>query len=282
MAKRILVTGAKGQLGQALLRHRSVGMEGVTRASLNLSHADSIAQFFQENRYDIIINCAAYTAVDKAEEESELAYQVNARATQQLAEICKAQDSTLIHISSDYVFDGKQHRPYREEDVVNPLNIYGKSKQLGEAALQAVAPRGIILRTSWLYGQEGHNFLNSMQRLGRERDTLAVVYDQVGTPTCVDGMARAILAIIHHPNLKEKRGDIYHYSYEGVASWYDFAVAIFALWGIDCKVRPIESKDYPSAARRPHYSVLNKAKIKATFGLEIPHWYLALKQYILG
>lgn len=278
MAKRILVTGASGQLGRALLRHQEIGMEGVTRADLDLNHTDSIARFFHNNRYDSIINCAAYTAVDKAEQEAELAYQVNARAVQQLAEISKAQDSTLIHISSDYVFDGKQCRPYREDDTINPINIYGKSKQRGEAAIQAVAPRGIIVRTSWLYGQSGHNFLTTMQHLGQEREHLKVVFDQIGTPTCVEGLARAILTIIKHPNLKEQRAAIYHYSYEGVASWYDVATAIFALWDIDCTVEPIESKDYPAAAKRPHYSVLNKAKIKATFGLDIPHWWQGLQE----
>lgn len=278
MAKRILVTGASGQLGRALLRHQEIGMEGVARADLDLSHADSIARFFHNNRYDIIINCAAYTAVDKAEQDAELAYQVNARAVEQLAKISQAQDSTLIHISSDYVFNGKQYRPYHEDDAVNPINIYGKSKQRGEAAIQAVAPRGIIVRTSWLYRQSGHNFLTTMQRLGREREHLKVVFDQVGTPTCVDGLARAILTIIKHPHLQEQRAALYHYSYEGVASWYDFATAIFTLWDIDCTVEPIESKDYPTAAKRPHYSVLNKAKIKATFGLDIPHWRQGLQE----
>jgi len=275
----ILVTGANGQLGQSLHKISSSYPEYqftfVQRNALDLSQTQSIAAYFQSHRFDYIINCAAYTAVDKAEEESALAEQINYLAVKQLAEIAKAQQAALIHISTDYVFDGTQYRPYVENDVVSPQSVYGASKLKGEQALQAISPKGCIIRTSWVYSEFGKNFLKTMLMLGEQRDALNVIFDQVGTPTYATDLAKAIMQIVSQDSVSDtlnKSLEIYHFSNEGVCSWYDFSSAIFSLSRINCALSPIETKDYPTPAKRPHYSVLNKAKIKQDYALNIPYW----------
>lgn len=279
MVKTVLVTGKNGQLGQSLQRltadypHYRFVFAG--RAELDLSTVSSIAAYFSKNWFDAIINCAAYTAVDQAELEPELADQVNHQAVAQLARIAQQQGSALIHISTDYVFDGTAHRPYREDDASHPQNVYGDSKLKGEQAIKRVNPRGAIIRTSWVYSEFGNNFVKTMLRLGRERDSLCVIFDQIGTPTYATDLARMILDNL--TQMAQQSVQIYHYSNEGVCSWYDFAKAVFELNAISCNVTPIETKDYPTPAKRPYYSLMNKGKIKQAFPLDIPYWRDSLK-----
>ncbi len=283
MSKSILVTGANGQLGSELYQlsalESSLTFTFVTRNELDLSDPLSLETWFEDKRFDVIVNCAAYTAVDKAESEPELAAVINATAVATLAALTKKSHSALIHISTDYVFNGKNFKPYVESDPVQPQSVYGQSKLEGEQALLAVnAPKSLIIRTSWVYSQFGNNFVKTMLRLGKARAELGVIYDQVGAPTSARDLAQAILAIIKHPELDEiSEPEIYHFSNEGVCSWYDFAKAIFEYSGINCHVKPIETKDYPTPATRPHYSLLNKAKIKQRFDLTIPYWKDSLK-----
>ena len=278
MPKSILVTGANGQLGNEL-RELSVLYPDFTftfigRSELDLSNSAAIQAWFHDKLFDVIINCAAYTAVDKAESEQALAKAINTTAVDTLARIAKEKAIALIHISTDYVFDGKNFKPYSETDPTDPQAIYGQTKLDGELAMLAINPaNSIIIRTSWVYSSFGNNFVKTMLRLGKEREELGVIYDQVGTPTSARDLAQAILSIIQHPKLSaQKETAIYHFSNEGVCSWYDFALAIFELSDIHCTVKPIETLDYPTPAKRPHYSLLNKAKIKNTFEITIPYW----------
>jgi len=275
MKRSILVTGAKGQLGseiQALApNHAGYTFTFADRDVLDLSSEDAIRAYFEEKRFDVIINCAAYTAVDRAESEEGLAFAINHRAVETLAHIAKAKEIALIHISTDYVFDGSNFKPYTEKDPTNPQSVYGESKLAGEEALCAINPaNSLIIRTSWVYSSFGSNFVKTMLRLGRERGELGVIFDQVGTPTYARDLATAILTII--PQIVSSSVEIYHYSNEGVCSWYDFAKAIFELSSVECKVNPIETKEYPTPATRPHYSLLNKARIKNSFGITLPYW----------
>lgn len=276
--KTILVTGKNGQLGQSLKslasQYPQYQFTFTGRDELDLSCSESIATYFEQNTFDIIVNCAAYTAVDKAEEQQELAEAINHLAVKQLAEICKKNHSVLLHISTDYVFDGTNHKPYVENDTINPQNVYGASKLKGEQAILTEACDAIIIRTSWVYSEYGHNFVKTMLKLGGDRDQLNVIFDQMGSPTYASDLAETILMVISSLNQKGfQQGDnIYHYSNEGVCSWYDFAKAIFEISNTSCAVLPIETKDYPTPAKRPHYSVLNKAKIKQQFQLNIPYW----------
>jgi len=268
MKRSILVTGATGQLGseiQALApNHTDYNFTFIDRNVLDFSSEDAIRTYFEDKTFDVIINCAAYTAVDKAESEEELAFAINHRAVETLAHIAKEKKISLIHISTDYVFDGSNFKPYVENEPTNPQSVYGESNN------------SIIIRTSWVYSGFGNNFVKTMLRLGREREELGVIFDQIGTPTYAKDLAKAILDII--PQIENTQTVIYHYSNEGVCSWYDFARAIFELSGIGCKVRAIETKEYPTPATRPHYSLLNKAKIKNSFGLDIPYWRDALRE----
>ena len=285
--KKILVTGSTGQLGQSLKLLASEYPQFVitfaNREILDLSNSSNIADFFNKNEFDLVINCAAYTAVDKAEEEYVLADAINHLAVKQLAEIAKQNNMQLIQISTDYVFDGTSHTPYIEDNLVNPQSVYGESKLKGEQAIQAIAPNAIIIRTSWVYSEFGQNFVKTMLRLGEQRDQLNVIFDQVGSPTYAHDLAESILKMIDSACIDQKSFEndnkvrVYHYSNEGVCSWYDFAKAIFELSGISCEVMPIETKDYPTPAKRPHYSLLNKAKIKQDFDLNIPYWKDALQ-----
>jgi dTDP-4-dehydrorhamnose reductase len=275
----ILVTGSTGQLGQSIHSIRADYLDYdfvfASRQQLDLSNETSIADFFEHNTFDIVINCAAYTAVDKAESEPELANQINHFAIEQLANIAKQDHAKLIHISTDYVFSGNQCRPYIETDEVAPHGVYGKTKLQGEQALQkTLKTNAIIIRTSWLYSEYGNNFFKTMIKLGQDRDNLNVIFDQVGTPTYAKDLAKAIMSIIQSQefNQTDFKTNIVHFSNEGVCSWYDFAKTIFELTNIQCQVSPIETLNYPTPATRPHFSVLNKAKIKKTYHLTIPYW----------
>ena len=280
MPKNILVTGANGQVGTELKQLSQNAADTfffTDRESLNITNKQSLELFCEEHQIDAILNCAAYTAVDKAESDEDNATTINADAVSTLADIAKKRSLSLIHLSTDYVFDGQNFTPYKETDSVSPQSVYGQTKQMGEKALLDIAPaKSIIIRTSWVYSSFGTNFVKTMLRLGKERDSLGVIFDQVGTPTYARDLAKAMLDIL--PQLDEKQTpEIYHYTNEGVCSWYDFAKAIFELSGVNCKVNPIETKDYPTPAKRPHYSVLNKSKIKQTFNIEIPYWRNSLK-----
>ena len=281
--KSILVTGANGQLGQSFKliseQYPNYQFTFATRKEIDLSLLESINNYFQQKQFDLVINCAAYTAVDKAEQEVELADAINHLAVKQLAQIAKEQGTVFIHISTDYVFDGTNYRPYIETDSINPQSVYGASKLKGEQAIQAIKPKGCIIRTSWVYSEFGNNFVKTMLKLGQDREQLNVIFDQVGSPTYAKDLAQAIMAIVQSNQLNNiSKPEIYHYSNEGVCSWYDFARQIFEISKIDCDVNAIETKDYPTPATRPHYSLLNKAKIKQAYNLMIPYWKDSLKQ----
>lgn len=280
MLKKTLVTGKDGQLGQSLSalkeKYPFLDMTFVGRNELDLSSATSINKYFKERAFDVIINCAAYTAVDKAESETGQANKINHLAVKQLAEIAKQQECVLIHISTDYVFNGQNYKPYIETDESDPQSVYGDTKLKGELAIKAINPRGCIIRTSWVYSEFGNNFVKTMQRLGSERNLLNVIFDQIGTPTYAGDLANAILKIVSS-DTPDVENETYHFSNEGVCSWYDFAKAIFEESDVECAVNPIETKDYPTPAVRPHYSLMNKSKIKADFDLTIPYWKESLK-----
>lgn len=270
----ILVTGSKGQLGSEI-KELSVNYEYnfffTDRTNLDITNENEIKNFIQTNNIDTIINCAAYTAVDKAEEEKEQADSVNRKAVKKLAKISNEYGIKLIHISTDYVFNGKAYKPYVEEFQTKPNSIYGQTKLNGEKELIKINPKNsIIIRTSWVYSSYGANFVKTMLRLGKEKESLGVIFDQVGTPTYANDLAQVILDII--PNIDNQKIEIYHYSNEGVLSWYDFAKEIMKMAKIDCQINPIETYQYPTPAKRPHYSLLNKAKIKKEFGIKIPYW----------
>ena len=270
----ILVTGSKGQVGselQALSSNYDYTFFFADRDTLDITNKSAIEEFVKANTITSIINAAAYTAVDKAEDDEVNADRVNHLATQYLAEIAKENNIKLIHISTDYVFNGENFKPYCEDDTTNPNGVYGATKLEGEKAMQAVNPKdSIIIRTSWVYSSFGANFVKTMLRLGKERDSLGVIFDQVGTPTYARDLAKAILSIL--PNIKNDTVEIYNYSNEGVLSWYDFSKEIMRMAKIECTINPIETKEYPTPAKRPHFSLLNKAKIKKEFHIDIPYW----------
>ncbi|RDH81214.1 MAG: dTDP-4-dehydrorhamnose reductase [endosymbiont of Galathealinum brachiosum] len=284
MRKRILVTGANGQLGQSIAKlvsaNKDLDFTFVTQKELEFDPLENIDVFFQGKVFDVVVNCAAYTAVDKAETEYELANLVNHLAVKRIAEICKTKDINLIHISTDYVFNGRNFQPYIEADATDPLNVYGKTKLAGEQVLQEINPKGIIIRTSWVYSEFDKNFVNTMLRLGKEKNQINIVSDQVGTPTYARDLAEAILNVIQHSKFEDQTviSNIYHYSNEGVASWYDFTKAIFEFEQINCNVLPIETKKYLTPAKRPLYSLMSKIKIKDIFDIEIPYWKDALER----
>ncbi|MFD0798337.1 dTDP-4-dehydrorhamnose reductase [Maribacter chungangensis] len=277
---KVLVTGARGQLGSAIKSisnscEGAVGFTYCTSAELNITDIDSVMAMITTNSFDYCINCAAYTNVDKAEENSPQAYAINGLGAENLAIACKKANVTLIHISTDFVFSGKQSQPYLETDGTEPLGSYGKSKLRGEQDIQKQLDKHYIIRTSWLYSEFGANFMKSMLRLGSERAELSVVFDQIGTPTYAVDLAKFIIYLVQNDTAKY---GIYHYSNEGVASWYDFAKAIFEEAEINVKLKPIRTKEYPLPAKRPSYSVMDKAKVKTSFNIEIPHWRDSLKE----
>jgi len=270
----VLVLGQNGQVGnelKVLSTNYDYNFFFTDRTSVDICNFSQVKEFIKKNNINIIINASAYTAVDKAEKDKQLADDINHKAIENLASLAKKFNLKLVHISTDYVFDGKNYRPYLENDKVLPQGIYGETKLLGEEALQKINPKNsIIIRTSWVYSSFGNNFVKTMLKLGKDRDSLTVIFDQVGTPTYARDLAKTILDII--PKINNKNVEIYHYSNEGVLSWYDFAKEIMRMAKIECKISPIETKDYPTPASRPHYSLLNKAKIKTTFNIEIPYW----------
>tara|TARA_B110000503_G_scaffold81002_1_gene123897 strand:+ start:2144 stop:3046 length:903 start_codon:yes stop_codon:yes gene_type:complete len=292
---RILVTGKNGQLGKSINKIVNVsnGKNNyrqynefifVGRGELDLSSQSNINQYFNNNdKFDVIINCAAYTAVDNAEEEQELANQVNHLAVKQLAEIAKAQKAKLIHISTDYVFDGESDKPYLELDTTNPINVYGKTKLAGEQALKEIILNNvIIIRASWVYSEFGNNFVKTMLKLGKERDELDLVSDQMGSPTYATDLAAIILEIIKNKEFKEvdQAIQIYHYSNEGQISWYEFAKEIFKIAKIDCNISPITSEQYSTPAKRPKNTSMDKDKITEKFGVKNPSWNESLQACI--
>lgn len=270
----ILVTGASGQLGselQAIAGQYDYVFHFKSSKDLDITNYELFEQFVLDHHINVIINCAAYTAVDKAETEPELANAINHLAVKNMAEVAKAQQIKLVHISTDYVFDGTNHKPYVETDTPNPKSVYGQTKLQGELAMQHINPaNSIIIRTSWVYSKYGNNFVKTMLRLAETRDEISVVLDQIGTPTNAADLAKVILSIL--PQIKSKTLELFHYSNEGVCSWYDFAKAIFELEELSIKTKPIESSKYPTPTKRPFYSVLNKSLFKATYGIEISYW----------
>ena len=276
----LLITGGNGQLGTELSKllpnaiHTDVD-------DLDITNRKAVEKFVKSNKIDTIINCAAYTAVDKAEDNIELAKKINIDGVYNLAQM----QTKMIHISTDYVFDGLAHKPYTPEDKPNPISVYGETKLRGEESVlfrafyiyQSLIP-AIIIRTAWLYSQYGNNFVKTMRKLGSEKESINVVSDQIGTPTYAGDLAEAIVKIL--PQMNSENNGIYHFTNMGVCSWYDFATEIMEQSGLKCVVKPINSEEYPTRAARPYYSVLDKSKIVKTFGLEIPHWKKSLSKCI--
>ena len=275
---KILITGANGQLGNELRELLEEKIPGQTiytdREELDLTDAKAVETFVVNNDITHIVNCAAYTAVDKAEDQKRECALINTDAVKNLALAADASGAKIIHISTDYVFDGTNHRPYRESDKVNPISQYGTTKRKGETALLALAPESIIIRTAWLYSSHGNNFVKTMLRLADSQKEVRVVSDQIGTPTYARDLACAILKVLQS---HQWVAGIYHFTDEGAASWYDFAHVIFRIAGKKVKLVPIPTEDFPTPASRPAYSILDRSRIKATYGVEIPHWEESLE-----
>ena len=276
----ILVTGSNGQVGKELqslaTTYPSFKFTFVDIEDLDITDSNAVYDFVNKNNFHYIINCAAYTAVDKAEESKDICHAVNVVGAKNLAQAAIPRNIQLIHISTDYVYHNDVNRPLVETDATNPQSVYAATKLEGDQIVQTLLPAAMILRTSWVYSSFGHNFVKTMLRLGKERDSLGIVFDQIGTPTYAHDLAKAMLDIIS----KNENGDfdsgkmsgVFHYSNEGICCWYDFAKSIFRIENIECNVSPIETTAYPTPASRPPFSVLNKKKIKDAFGITIPHW----------
>ena len=283
---KVLITGSNGQLGSEIkelaTRYKKINFIFKDIPELDICNFNLLQSFIIDNNIDTVINCAAYTAVDKAEEESIIAAKVNSEGVLNIVNALQTVNGKLIHISTDYVFNGNHHIPYKESDSVSPIGVYGETKRSGELAVINADIDSIVIRTSWLYSSYRNNFVKTMMRLGNEKENLGVIFDQVGTPTYARDLAKACLEILCGDSSENisKNGKIYHYSNEGVTSWYDFAISIMELGGETCKVKPIQTKDYPTLAKRPHYSILNKTKIKSDFKIEIPYWRDSLKDCI--
>tara|TARA_R110000765_G_scaffold143852_5_gene245611 strand:- start:326 stop:1177 length:852 start_codon:yes stop_codon:yes gene_type:complete len=271
--KNVLVTGGNGQLATCIRENskdqKDLNFLFVDSDQLDITNYNSVNTFFKKEDISYCINCAAYTAVDQAETDEEIADKVNVIGAKNLSETCKLLNAILIHISTDFVFDGMKTTLYTEEDNVKPISVYGLTKLQGEIAISESWEKYIIIRTSWLYSEFGNNFLKTMLRLGAERDSLGVVVDQIGTPTYAVDLAKVIITIINKAN---PEFGIFHYSNEGVASWYDFAKAIFDISKTNVELLPIRTEAYPTPARRPSFSVMDKSKIKSNLGIEIPYW----------
>lgn len=274
-SKRVLVTGANGQLGSEMRKLGAVSPNEyifTDVAELDITNREAVMTFVTENNINIIVNCAAYTNVDKAEDDEATAELINATAVRNLAEAVKTVDGTLFHVSTDYVFGAEGNTPRTEDMPTNPLGVYGVTKLHGEQAIAEVGAKALIFRTAWLYSEFGNNFLKTMLRLTAEKESLNVVFDQVGTPTYAGDLAMTIFSIIEGDYYAGNEG-VYHFSNEGVCSWYDFAQEIATVMRHDkCKINPCHSSEFPSKVTRPPYSVLDKTKIKKTFGVDIPHW----------
>ena len=275
---RVLITGSNGQLGSEIKECASEyeNLECVFRdlPELDICDAKALISFIVDENINTVINCAGYTAVDKAEEEEQIAQKVNSEGVLNLVNALKKVNGKLIHISTDYVFDGNHSKPYKETDLVSPKGIYGETKRAGELAVLNSSIDAIVIRTSWLYSAYGNNFVKTMLRLGNFKESIQVVYDQIGTPTYAKDLAKTCLDILSDESSTKisTKGSLYHYSNEGVTSWYDFAIDIMEISNIDCNIIPIETKDYPTKAIRPLYSVLDKSKITSDFKVIIPHW----------
>lgn len=277
----ILITGCNGQLGNEMqLLEKTTPQHHYFNTDvqeLDITDQDAIERFVQDNQINGIVNCAAYTAVDKAESNKELCTSLNTVAPAYLAAAVEKRGGWMIQISTDYVFNGKSHTPYREDDTPSPDSVYGSTKLAGELGVQKFCKRTMIIRTAWLYSCFGNNFVKTMIRLGREKENLGVIFDQIGTPTYARDLARAIMTAID----KGIVPGVYHFSNEGVISWYDFTKAIHRIAGITtCHVRPLHTAEYPTPANRPAYSVLDKTKIKETYGIEIPYWEESLEECV--
>lgn len=277
----ILITGCNGQLGNEMqllekenLQHKYFNTDV---AQLDITNPEAIEEFVSNNAIDIIVNCAAFTAVDKAESSLELCHLLNAKAPEYLAAAVAKRGGYLVQVSTDYVFDGTNHTPYTEDEATCPNSVYGSTKLEGEKLAMAACANTMIIRTAWLYSTFGNNFVKTMIRLGQEKLELGVIFDQIGTPTYAGDLAAAIMAAINHGIVP----GIYHFSNEGVISWYDFTKAIHRIAGItSCHVKPLHTAEYPTPAARPHYSVLDKTKIKQTYGIEIPYWEESLEKCV--
>ena len=279
--KTVLVTGANGQLGNSIRllaeNHPGYNFLFTDVDTLDITNPAAVRGMIKDNQVDFVLNCAAYTAVEKAEEDEALCRRINAFAVGVLGKAAHEAGAKMIHVSTDYVFSGTSYRPYVETDVTCPVSAYGRTKLAGEEILQEVCPDAVIIRTAWLYSEFGSNFVKTVLRLGKERDQLGFVFDQIGTPTYAGDLAAAILAVVTADERNAFVPGIYHFSNEGVCSWYDFTVKILQIAGIDCHVLPIETKDYPTKAVRPPYSVLSKKTIKTPYGITIPHWEESLR-----
>ena len=281
----ILITGAQGQLGNEFrflsFTHPHFRFIFTDVDGLDITKPRQVMSFFSKNSIQFVVNCAAYTAVDKAESDVKLATKINVNGARNLAKACQVHGATMIQISTDYVYHNHQNTPFKEGDKASPKGVYAKTKLRGDLAALKFCECTIVIRTSWVYGIYGHNFVKTMLRLGKERPSLNVVFDQIGTPTNARDLAKTVLKIIQKVHNQEVSPEIlrgvFHYSNEGVTSWYDFTKAIFEIREIDCQVNPIESSQYPTPAARPPFSVLNKQKIRDVFGIEIPHWRDSLK-----
>ena len=282
----VLVTGGSGQLGSEIkdmaLQYSSFKLLFPDSAEVDICNCLQLETYLKDHKIKAVINCAAYTAVDRAEQEAELAEKVNATGVLNLVNALEKVAGKLIHISTDYVFDGQGSVPYKEAEEVHPMGVYGRTKRKGELAVLNSSIDGIVIRTSWLYSAYGTNFVKTMLRLGLEREEVTVVSDQVGSPTSATDLAKTCLELLSfekQPRLNSK-GKLYHFSNEGMASWYEFALAIMTLAKIACHVKPVETKDYPTLAKRPQFSVLNTSKIKNDFEIKIPHWSASLASCI--
>lgn len=277
----ILITGCNGQLGNEMQLLEKVNPQhqyfNTDVAQLDITNPEAIEEFVNNNAIDIIVNCAAFTAVDKAESSQELCHLLNAKAPEYLAAAVAKRGGYLVQVSTDYVFDGTNHTPYTEDEATCPNSVYGSTKLEGEKLAMAACANTMIIRTAWLYSTFGNNFVKTMIRLGQEKPELGVIFDQIGTPTYAGDLAAAIMAAINHGIVP----GIYHFSNEGVISWYDFTKAIHRIAGItSCHVKPLHTTEYPTPAARPHYSVLDKTKIKQTYGIEIPYWEESLEKCV--
>jgi len=283
---RVLITGSNGQLGSEIKELASdyEKLECIFKdlPDLDICDTEALNTFIIDEKINAVINCAAYTAVDKSENEELIAKKVNSEGVLNLANALKKVDGKLIHISTDYVFDGNHSQPYKESDPVSPVGVYAETKRAGELSVLNCCIDAIVIRTSWLYSFYGNNFVKTMLRLGNDKESIQVVFDQVGTPTYAKDLAKTCLDILSENSSVgiSKNGNLYHYSNEGVTSWFDFAISIMELGGVNCIVKPIQTKDYPTLAKRPNYSVLNKFKIKTDFKIEIPYWRDSLKDCI--
>jgi dTDP-4-dehydrorhamnose reductase len=280
----VLVTGSNGQLGQSIQsivkNNSSIDFIFYSSLDLDITNLTNCEAVFQKINPHYCINTAAYTAVDKAESDIDKAELVNTKGAMNLAEVCKTHNTILLHVSTDFIFDGLATKPYKENDIPNPSGIYGKTKLAGEVAIQNTWNKHFIVRTSWVYSQFGNNFMKTMLRLGNEKDELSVVSDQIGTPTNAVDLAEALIQIIRHQTSNLDCFGIYNFSNEGSCSWYDFAKEIFRLKNVEINLNSITTEEYPTPAKRPKYSVLDKTKIKTTFGIEIKDWKESLKECI--